>query len=257
MPQKLQVKVTTPTGEEALREVTILRTFCHASGAMVFQHTNGVYGYKDGAPVRTREELEIISHPLHRKAALLWWERRGQKMSEEYQAAQQERERARIGDFQAADKVDNTELDGKLYYRQALADSEDAPLEGPFTWMELFPNRPDWWGQASAIQFLDYQYMLEDTMPLGAVPDPSDPTRPTPPPVPPEVAEAEAIRKAEAAEEAARQQLMAEIKARFPEATIHPATGMKKLQEKYLELQEEAEAKKAAGNTNSDADELE
>ena len=45
---------------------------------------------------------------------------------------------------------------------------------------------------------------------------------------------------------------MAQIKEEFPTATIHPATGLRKLREKYLELKAEAEAEAAA---ERDADE--
>lgn len=265
MPQTMFVKVKTAAGEEAMREVKILRTFSHATKGQIFQHTNGVFGYKDGAPVRTEEELDIITHPLHRKAAQLWWERIGRKMSEKYYAAQLERERARLGDYQPTDGADNTEMDAKLYYRQPVNSAAEEDVEGPFSWMDIFSKRPDWWGQARAIQFMDYQYVLEEAFEqffgdsAGAPAADQPPEQPdTPPPgqttTPPGDDNA-----AEIAEEKERQELMAQIKEEFPTATIHPATGLRKLKEKYLELKAEAEAaaEREADDSGKEAQEFE
>jgi len=261
MPQTMFVKVRTPAGEEAMREVKILRTFGSISKGQVFQHTNGVFGYKDGAPVKSEKEFAIITHPLHRKAAEMWWQRTGRKMSEKYYAAQRERERARLGDYQVTDGADLTELDAKLYYRQPVNAAMGEDIEGPFSWMDLFPKRPDWWGQARAIQFMDYQYAVEeayaemagqaeDSFPDGP-PSPTAPETALPAPQPGDDDSAEKV------EDGERQALMGEIKEKFPEATVHPATGLKKLKEKYLELQAEADAKRQAAERGKEPGEFE
>lgn len=159
MVQILRVKVKTRAGGETTKTVTVLRSWQDASGAQIFLHTNGVHGYKDGAPVRNKHEFAIISNKAQRHMAEMWWERRGKKMSEEYYGAIEEREMAAAGDFQALDATaKNQELDLAMY-RRSPAGSPGA-MSPPAPWMEFFPARPDWWGQADAIQFSDWLYIV-------------------------------------------------------------------------------------------------
>ena len=95
MPQILYAK--TPGG--GTRAVTVLRSWSDISGSHIFLHTNGVYGYKDGSPVKSENELNNL--PLeHSNQALSWWNRTGKQMSEAHYRAIEERNSANAGDYQ-------------------------------------------------------------------------------------------------------------------------------------------------------------
>ena len=67
MTQKLVVKTKNKDGSENIKHVTVLRSWQDSDGAQVFLHSNGVYGYKGGEPVRSAVELSIISAVHHRR----------------------------------------------------------------------------------------------------------------------------------------------------------------------------------------------
>ena len=147
------------------KTVQVHRSFQDISGAHIFQHTDGTYGYKDGSPVRKVTELEGLP-PEHRILALAWWKRTGEKSSTDYYAAIAEKAAIRAGDFQeklAADEA-NTALDSILYARRTMKnDKKIGAISAPKPWMEFgFTSRPDWWGQAKSVAFTDCAYEMQD-----------------------------------------------------------------------------------------------
>lgn len=149
--QKLFVK----QGDE-MREIHVLRSWQDISGRQIFLHSNGLYGYKDGTPVKSVTEFDIM--PIeHRKQAVSWWNRGGHKVSADYYAEMERKTAEKAGDFQAMLGDSNTALDAVLYSRRS---KKGGALSAPRSWMEWFEKRPDWWGQASEIQFNDYKYTM-------------------------------------------------------------------------------------------------
>ncbi len=153
MAQNLFVKVTMDDGKEVMKKVIILRSWQDASGAQIFLHHTGVYGYKDGSPVKTQAELKIIKTPAQKSAANAWWKTRGEKLSKEFYTAKAEAEMERAKTYQHNVVEDNADLDQVQYFK----DTPDGE-QGPFSWTQLFPTRPDWWGQAEAVKFGDCTY---------------------------------------------------------------------------------------------------
>ncbi|OPY17009.1 MAG: hypothetical protein A4E74_01542 [Syntrophus sp. PtaB.Bin075] len=157
--QTLNVKCS----DGSTRVVTVHRSWQDISGRHIFLHHNGVYGYKDGTPVRNVSELEGL--PLeHKRLAQAWWERAGQSMSDELYGRKEEEAARKAGDFQeelAAHEY-NTQLDSVLYSRKAIVKGKPkGAVTAPKSWMEFgFTRRPDWWGQAQAINFSDFSYFM-------------------------------------------------------------------------------------------------
>lgn len=171
MPAKMFIK-DPQTGK--LKTVVILRSWIDASGRQVFLHGDGHYGYKDGAPLKSRGELDIIGDPRQREPALAWWDRGGEEASRQYYENLQQRMRESVGDFRP-ELPDETALDAVTYVRRPRGKKRGA-VSSPRTWMEWFPKRPDWWGQAQRVDFLDYTYEMtspEDTIPEPAGEEPS------------------------------------------------------------------------------------
>lgn len=158
MSQTLYVK--TPGGGQ--KPVQILRTWLDASGKSVYLHANGRYAYKDGAPLKSSAELDLISDRGQRTLAKAWWERFGGKESAEYYAALDAKQLEAAGDFQES-AVDISDLDAILYVRRPTGKKKGA-ITSPHAWMEWFTKRPDWWGQAKKIDFPDYAYEMQDIM---------------------------------------------------------------------------------------------
>ncbi len=154
MAQTLYVKM--PGGGQ--REVKIVRTWGTSGGTSVYLHANGRYAYKDGTPLQSRNELDIL--PLvQREAALAWWERAGNKEATAHYEAQLQAARTAAGDFQT--EIKNTdELDAINYIRRKSGGKKTTAATAPKTWMEWFPKRPDWWGQARTISFADFAYEM-------------------------------------------------------------------------------------------------
>jgi hypothetical protein len=154
MAQTLYVK--NPDGGQ--RAVQIVRSWGTSGGTSVFLHTNGRYAYKDGTPLKSDNELEIL--PLvQREAAIAWWKRTGAAESAAYYEGRLQKAREAAGDFQP--EIKNTdELDAVLYIRRKVGAKKTAAATAPRTWMEWFQSRPDWWGQAHMISFLDYAYEM-------------------------------------------------------------------------------------------------
>lgn len=169
MPQKKFVTKTDPrTGQETRVEQNVLRTWQDAGGGQVSLFTNGVYGHSDGSPVRRPDEFGLISNKHQRQAAEQWWLRAGKELSKSYYEAIDREERRLSGDYNPAHGAD-TEKDSTLYYRQDVTSGE---IQGPFSWMDLFPKRPDWWGQGRGVAFDDYEYVRADHYEMMGAPRP-------------------------------------------------------------------------------------
>lgn len=154
MAQTLYVKA--PGGGQ--KEVKIIRSWGTSGGNSVYLHQNGRYAYKDGSPLRSADELDIL--PLvQRESAVAWWNRTGKAESAAHYDAELQKARDAAGDFQTA-IPDASELDAVTYIRRKTGTRKSAAVSDPQTWMEWFPVRPDWWGQARSIAFLDYAYEM-------------------------------------------------------------------------------------------------
>lgn len=160
MAQKLYVKVIGPDGKATLKEVNVIRAWQESDGRQIYLHTNGVYGYKDGAPVKGSDEFSIIGDPTQHKMAMMWWNKVGKDMSGGYYArvAAEIEKRQMIGipDVVAGDSSD---LDAAMYMRRPIKDKRRKAFSEPSTWPELeFTQRPDWWGYAGVIELGIYRY---------------------------------------------------------------------------------------------------
>jgi len=140
------------------RAVQIIRSWGTSGGTSVYLHANGRYAYKDGTPLKSANELDIL--PLvQREAAMAWWKRAGEAESVAYYDGQVQQAREAAGDFQQ--EIKNTdELDAVLYIRRKTGAKKTVAATAPHTWMEWFKSRPDWWGQAHTIAFMDYAYEM-------------------------------------------------------------------------------------------------
>jgi hypothetical protein len=140
------------------RPVKIIRSWGTSGGTSVYLHANGRYAYKDGKPLRSVNELDILPQ-VQREAAMAWWKRTGEAEAAAYYSTQLEKAREAAGDFQT--EIKNTdELDAVLYARRKSGGTKKTATTAPHTWMEWFKTRPDWWGQARSIAFLDYAYEM-------------------------------------------------------------------------------------------------
>ena len=156
MAQKLFIKDRDENGKESLREVHIIRSWQDADGRQVFLHQNGVYGYKDGSPVRSERDFDIIAAPIQKKLAMHWWRTVGSRMSLEFYE-----DRARIEEERQADNVpvipgDLGALDAVLYRRRTIKGKR--AFGDPKTWYAWFQERPDWWGYAGMIEIGSHRY---------------------------------------------------------------------------------------------------
>ena len=167
MAQQLYVKDGV-TG--AQKEVQILRTWLSNGGPSIFLHAGGRYAYKDGQPLRSVTELDILPG-VQRERAISWWHNYGEKESKAYYAGLEEKAREDAGDFRSDMSGDTGELDVVVYTRRKSG-AKSGAITAPKAWMEWFSQRPDWWGQAREIAFADYAY----TMVVQDEPDPSSGT---------------------------------------------------------------------------------
>lgn len=156
--QRLKVKTKDDQGREAVKYVTVIRTWTDADGMQIHLHTDGVYGYKDGSPVRTKEELENIPQEDHRDMALAWWNNGGKKRSAEHYRALREKQKARISDYSPTPAQAASDLDQTMYHRYPAAGGKPKELPPAQPWMQFFAKRPDWWGQAAGVSFDEWTY---------------------------------------------------------------------------------------------------
>lgn len=162
--QKLTVSVKGKNGPETVKIVNVLRSWHSSSGAALYLfHGTGVYGYADGSPVKDESDLDLIDNPIHRAVAKKWWDARGRVMAESFYAARDAEEARMAGDFQDDAAPSDTALDAVMYQSRSKGKGKAEAWSGPFSWVERFSARPDWWGQARSIAFQDLEYrMLEE-----------------------------------------------------------------------------------------------
>jgi hypothetical protein len=160
----MQILKVKRSGANTSMTVKVLRSWANSSGGNLFLHHNGVYGYKDGAPVMSEKELtDVIHAPVQLNLALRWWRSLGKKLSEDYYAAQQQAELSASSDFRPLDDGANSTLDMTMYRRRGV--KTGSAVSGAKSWMEMgFPDRPDWWGQARLIEVGEWIYEREDEM---------------------------------------------------------------------------------------------
>jgi len=164
MAQKLFVKVKKADGTVATKAVHVLRSWQESDGRQIFLHANGVYGYKDESPVRSRDEFSIIGAANQRKLALAWWDRVGEKLSKAFYAAQEEADEARQLEGLPAVEGESSDLDAMTYARRTkAAGKKKEAWSDPSTWPEYgFKFRPDWWGFAETIVIAGFEYQVVD-----------------------------------------------------------------------------------------------
>jgi hypothetical protein len=158
----MQKLIVNPKGGTP-KVVHVLRSWVNTPGPSVYLfHGTGIYGYADGSPVKSAEDLNVIASAAQRAVALKWWEGRGKALSEKFYAEKEAEESARAGDFQ--DKgLAATELD-YVMYESRPATGKNRAWSAPFSWVDKFSARPDWWGQASGIAFKDMEYRRADAV---------------------------------------------------------------------------------------------
>jgi len=125
----------------------IVRVLCswQAAGVKIFLHENGTYGYLNGDPVRSADELDIIPEPEH-TSAIFWWNAIGRGVSEK-----------RYGSSQALQQA--TPATNTAYYLR-FREIKPSPPPSPMDYLSFgFRTKPDWWGSAVTITLSDgYTY---------------------------------------------------------------------------------------------------
>lgn len=159
MAQKLFIKTTGIDGKTHLKAVYVIRSWQESGGAQIYLHADGTYGYKDGSPIRTIRELDIMGDPHQRKIAESWWERTGERLSKKFYAAQDQEIAKKQAEVQAVEG-DVSDLDTVQYRRRSIADRRKLAWCAPHTWYGWFPARPDWWGFASIIEIGTFRYQF-------------------------------------------------------------------------------------------------
>lgn len=175
MAQKLYVKSTDENGKTAMKEVHIIRSWQESSGTQIYLHANGVYGYKDGSPVRDVKEFTIIGDPVQRKAAAAWWNRAGKTISEDFYKRQEEMIETRTLADVPVIEGDVSDLDTALYSRRPVTDRSRNAFSEPTTWFDWFDKRPDWWGHAPLIEIGGFRYKMTEVPEDEPAPEPVKP----------------------------------------------------------------------------------
>jgi len=152
MAQTLLVKM--PGG--TIKKVRIIRSFGDIGGKQVYYHTDGRYAWKDGSPLKSASDLDIVPQGIHHDHAMSWWTSAGEEEARRFYASKAAAAAAAVGDFRE-DVPDSSTLDAVLYTRRGT-DKKNSALSAPRSWPEWFAKRPDWWGQAEKISFPDYTY---------------------------------------------------------------------------------------------------
>lgn len=162
--QRLEVNVKDPvTGKEKIKEVWVYRSWQTATGAQIYLHKDGTYGYKDGSPVIHERELsEVIPPGPHRDLAMRWWVATGKALSEAFYTAKTERDRQMA--LSHLGTVRDHAVDQILY---ALREKGQKKWAAPVAWHGLFPERPAWWGVAEDITINGQQYKMHEPQDAG------------------------------------------------------------------------------------------
>ena len=163
--QKLFIKEVGNDGKPILRPVYIIRSWQESDGKQIYLHHNGIYGYKDGSPVKGKEEFEIISDSHQRKLAETWWDRSGKQISEKYYANLEKTLAARQDGLEGF-AGSASDLDAAQYVRRLITDRKKNAWSEPMSWFECSPDgRPDWWGKATVIEIGNYRYKSVEAEP--------------------------------------------------------------------------------------------
>lgn len=160
--QILHVTKRKPDGGASAATVRIIRAFSANAGATVYLHHDGTYGYKDGSPVRSRAELDIIPAGPQRDAAHAWWDHIGEAAAAEYAQRRLAAEKRRLEQSLPA-AVPDSARDTVMYHRFRAVDDDKGP---PRAWMAYAEHRPEWWGAAELIQIGGWIYERAD-LPAG------------------------------------------------------------------------------------------
>ena len=161
--QKLFVKEKDKDGKTGLRSVHIIRSWQESDGKQIYLHHNGIYGYKDGSPIKNVEEFGIINDPHQKKLAEAWWDRSGKVFSEKYHADAEKAMEARQAGIEGV-TASTSDLDAAQYVRRLITNRKKDAWSEPLSWFECAPNgRPEWWGKANIIEIGDYRYKRIDT----------------------------------------------------------------------------------------------
>lgn len=145
-----------------MKTVKVLRAWIDINGQEVFLHADGRYARKDEQPLKGLSDFNIIVDTVQRDLGLRWWKRAGEAESRAFYQAIEEKRRDEAGDFRVAEN-DQTTLDAALYTRRGAGKKKGAAISAPRSWMEWFEKRPDWWGQARKIEFMDFVYELSNS----------------------------------------------------------------------------------------------
>jgi len=162
MTQKLFVKTTDENGKMKMKEVIVIRSWQESNGTQIYLHADGTYGYKDASPIMGVKELDIIGDKMQRKAAIAWWDRVGQRLSQEFYQKQEEIIEARLKTEISVVEGDASNLDSAQYIRRPINDRSKNAWSDPSTWFEWFEKRPEWWGYAPLIEIGNHRYKMID-----------------------------------------------------------------------------------------------
>jgi len=154
------------------KEIHVIRSWSTDNGKQVFLHADGSYGNKDGSPVKDRSELEdseLIGDDHQRKRALAWWDRFGQKKSEEFYARKDDMLEKMAEATPFTEKI--SEQDSMLYKRRAIKDRRTVAFSEPSTWFTWFKEKPPWWGSLQIAQDEKWYYKKVDLTEEEAITD--------------------------------------------------------------------------------------
>jgi len=157
MAQVLYVK----QADRTVKTVKVLRCWIDINGQEVYLHADGRYARKDGQPLKAVSDFNVIVDPVQRDQAIRWWKRSGEEESAAYYRAIEEKRREEAGDFRILES-DKTVVDAVLYTRRGSGKKKGTAVSAAKSWMEWFEKRPDWWGQAKRIEFMDYIYEIAE-----------------------------------------------------------------------------------------------
>ena len=165
--QILKVKTKDHEGKEIIRETRVIRGWTLGNGEQIFLHGDGVYGYKDGSPVKSRRELQNILDNADgsgraTKRALDWWDRFGEKVSRTYWDKENERLDRLHETPLSGIEGDISDLDAVLYQRRGVRNRSEKAYTDPSSWHQWFDKRPDWWGFSRIIELGDFYFRRVD-----------------------------------------------------------------------------------------------
>ena len=145
--------------------IKVIRSWATLSGKQISLRVDGHYIYKDGSPVKTREELndpELIGDPQQRKLATAWFDTYGAKIAKDYYDKQSELRRKALEYGTPMMQVSTTDADAALYIRRLKTQKQRKFFGDPTPWMNWFPKRPAWWGAVDKCDVGEHHYEKVD-----------------------------------------------------------------------------------------------